>query len=113
MSAVFKTASNCVQSSIVGSNPTAPANKLKFINMTSEQIENFNKKNFPYLLKLKGNHIYLTKYLLEDLIEKTEDKVLTFDLTTAPYEVIMITKNSLITSLIIDQDVLFINPEND
>lgn len=113
MSAVFKTASKCVQSIIVGSSPTAPAKQLKINNMTIEQVENFNKRSFPYVLQIKGSHTYLTKYLLDNIIEDSTKPMVEVDLITAPKEIIFIMKNDFLTKLFIEDNVLFINMENE
>lgn len=37
--------------------------------MNIEQIENFNKRSFPYQLLLRGKNIHLRKMLLDELVE--------------------------------------------
>ena len=81
--------------------------------MTIEQVENFNKRSFPYVLQIKGSHVYLTKYLLDSIIEDSNKPIVEVDLITAPKEIIFIMRNVLLTKLFIEDNVLFINMENE
>ena len=81
--------------------------------MTIEQVENFNKRSFPYVLHIKGSHTYLTKYLLDSIIEDSAKPLVEVDLITATKEIIFIMKNEFLTKLFVEDDVLFINMENE
>ena len=56
MPAVFKTASFCVQSSFVGSNPTTPANNLKLKNMNWSEYDKYQIDKMKESFKEKGDH---------------------------------------------------------
>ena len=56
MPAVFKTASFCVQSSFVGSNPTTPANNLKIMNMNWSEYDKYQIDKMKESLKERGDH---------------------------------------------------------
>ncbi len=81
--------------------------------MTIEQVDNFNKRSFPYVLQIKGSHAYLTKHLLDNIIEDSAKPMVEVDLITAPKEIIFIMKNDFLTKLFIEDNVLFINMENE
>lgn len=81
--------------------------------MTTEQIDNFNKRSFPYRLLLKGKNIHLQKLLLDNLTECPETKEANINLNNASTDTLMIMNNNLLSSLSINNDVLYINIDHD
>ena len=82
--------------------------------MTNEQIDNFNKKYFPYQLILKGNNIHLRRRLLDKLVEPKDLTKDYINLWNTPVETIFIMQNTLLNSLFIEKNnILFINTKHD
>lgn len=77
-------------------------NKLKIL----------TKRSFSLCSANKGSHTYLTKYLLDNIIEDSAKPLVEVDLI-APKEIIFIMKNEFLTKLFVEDDVLFINMENE
>lgn len=81
--------------------------------MTTEQIDNFNKRSFPYRLLLKGKNIHLQKLLLDNLTERPETKETNINLSNALTDTLIVMNNNLLHSLFVKNDVLYINIDHD
>lgn len=81
--------------------------------MNIEQIENFNKRSFPYQLLLRGKNIHLRKMLLDELVETANSPKDNINLWNTPAETIFIIKNSFLTSLFFKNGTLYINEHDD
>lgn len=76
--------------------------------MNIEQIENFNKINFPYKIETIGKFLYLKKYELDNIIQGS-NATYEIDLCNCTKSTVFMAQTDTIHSLIIKNNVLFIN----